>query len=491
MADRIVSLTEIPYDWLAPGTYLEARPNYQRVGLLPYPARALLHVPIAATGSAVAGAISQITRPEQSDALLGIGSIGAAMTRAFLAANRTSPLYLIGVAEQVAWTAATATVTFGGAGRGDVPLYIAGKRVAATMGAGMTPTQMASAMATAINQRTDLVVTATSAAAVLTLTAKNKGAIGNEIDIRVGYYADEVLPAGITAAIAPMAGGTGDADVQTAVLDLIADEWFTDMVSPYTSGAQLSAYELDLATRFKAMGKRDATLWIGARGTFGELAAKSALINSPHISLIGVDKSPTPAWEWAASMAGVAMFNLTNDPARQLRSLILPGMLPPAVTARWTDTERDLLLKQGISTYTSVGDDTVVLDRVVTSYKKTNLNVPDRAWLDVMVPRTVSRIRYDWSAYVSALYPRHKLASDESVAAHNSDSVVTPGRMAGSWAARCKVYEREGWIEDVARTIAESQFGVDPNDRNRLQARQQIQIIGNLMVLAGALEFQV
>jgi len=149
------------------------------------------------------------------------------------------------------------------------------------------------------------------------------------------------------------------------------------------------------------------------------------------------------------------------------------------------------MLKNGISTYTVGGDDTVVIDRIVTTYKKTNLNVPDRAWLDVMVPRTMTRIRYDWSAYVSALYPRHKLADDDSIAANNADSVVTPNRMHGSWAARCNIYATEAWIEDVPRTVAESLFAIDPNDRNRMQTRQEVLVIGNLMVLAGALEFQV
>jgi hypothetical protein len=34
-------------------------------------------------------------------------------------------------------------------------------------------------------------------------------------------------------------------------------------------------------------------------------------------------------------------------------------------------------------------------------------------------------------------------------------------------------------------------FVRDQTDRNRLNSRQQIRIIGNLMVLAAALEFQV
>ena len=36
----------------------------------------------------------------------------------------------------------------------------------------------------------------------------------------------------------------------------------------------------------------------------------------------------------------------------------------------------------------------------------------------------------------------------------------------------------------------QSYFGRNATDRNRMDARQPIQVIGNLMVLAAALEFQ-
>jgi phage tail sheath gpL-like len=149
------------------------------------------------------------------------------------------------------------------------------------------------------------------------------------------------------------------------------------------------------------------------------------------------------------------------------------------------------LLRQGISTWNRLADGSVVLERVITAYKVSTLNVPDPAWLDIMVPKTMTRIRYDWAVYVTLLYPRHKLANDDSPAANNNDAVVTPRRMLGSWASRCKLYERQAWIEDVTRTVSESRFERDASDKNRLNGQQQVLIIGNLMVLAAALEFQV
>ena len=71
------------------------------------------------------------------------------------------------------------------------------------------------------------------------------------------------------------------------------------------------------------------------------------------------------------------------------------------------------------------------------------------------------------------------------------NSVVTPRRMHGSWAARCRLYGDRAWIEDVMRTVKESVFARSADDKNRLESRQQVRIVGNLMTLAGSLEFQV
>lgn len=313
--------------------------------------------------------------------------------------------------------------------------------------------------------------------------------VGNHIDVRTRKSTEDTLPGTLAIAVATGIAGTGNPDVQP-LLDAIANEWFTDIGMAWDDAANLGVLANDLVERYKAMGKKDAHAYVGHRGTYGELGTKGALTNCQHITPIGAKNAYQAPWEWAASACGLATFHLTNDPARQLRSLVLPGIDAPEPTDCFTETERDLLLRQGISTWNRLSDGSVVLERVVTAYKVSNLGVSDPAWLDIMVPKTLTRIRYDWSAYVSLMYPRHKLAPDDSVAANNNDVVVTPRRMHGSWGARCKLYERQAWIIDVSRTLEQSRFEIDESDKNRLNGQQRINIIGNLMVLAAALEFE-
>lgn len=494
-----MSFNEIPYDWLDPGTLVEVRPNYRRMGLVPFPARAVLIVQKLAAGTAIAKTLYRITRDAEGTALFGAGSIGESMVSFFKKANRTNDVYAIAMDDLAGGVKATGKFAFTGAGSGIVPLYIEGKRVRVTVTAVMTAAQAAAAAVAAINADTSLPVTAAQGGvgseSECVVTAKHKGETGNAIDLRVAHRIDEAVPAGLQVAVTAMAAGAGNPVLQE-VLDAIANEWFTDFACPWTDAANLAALQADLGNRYKAMGKKDAHAYVGARGTFGQLGTLGGLTNSPHISPIGANKSPSSPWAWAASLAGVATFHLTNDPARQLRSLVLPGIEAPASKDRFLGdddggNEHDLLLRAGISTWDALPDGSVVLSRVVTTYKVSTLNVPDRAWLDIMVPKTATRIRWDWRSYVSLLYPRHKLADDDSPAADHSDSVVTPRRMHGTWGARCKLYERQAWIEDATRTVSESRFVRSGNDRNRMESSQQIQIIGNLMVLAAALEFQV
>lgn len=485
----MINLNEIPYDWRVPGTYVEGRPVYDRMGLVSFPAVAYLFVQKLAAGSAVAGQAYEITRPEQGTALFGAGSVGQQMVRAWKKANKTNRVFAIALADDAAGVKEVRTYTFSGSGAGTVTFYIQGRRYRYKATSVMTPTQHAAAAVLAVNADPDAPVVAASAVAVMTTTAKHAGEVGKHIDFRLRKTAEDVLPGTLAIAEAVTTPGSGNPDVQ-GILDAVANTWITDVVMAWDDAANLELVTADFAERFKAMGKKDGHIYAGHRGTYGELGTKGALTNSPHLSAIGAKAGLQAPWEWAAALGGVCTFQLTNDPARQLRSLPLPGIDAPEDADCFTETERDLLLRQGISTWTRLEDGTVVIERVITTYKVSNLAVADTAWLDIMTPKTVTRIRYDWAAYVTLLYPRHKLAPDDSVAANNNDVVVTPKRMAGTWASRCKLYERQAWIVDVARTLELSRFELDESDKNRLNAQQRINIIGNLMVLAAALEFE-
>lgn len=500
MAEPFV-FDEIPFDWLEPGTFFEVKPNYRRMGLLPWPEMNVIVSQKLAGGTLAPLTLTQITRPNQEIGLFGLGSVGAQHVAAFRAANKTSPLFVMAMADAGGAVAATGTITFTGAIAVTTVLYflIGGKQVRFTANAGATLTQLATALKDAINADNTLLVSAASALGVVTATSKNAGEVGNEIDIRVDWKAQQ-LPPGLAAAVVAMSGGAGNPVLQDA-LDAIGGLWVTKLGHPWADATNMAAGAAWARVRYMATGKKDVHVFTGKRGSFAQLGTFGDLTNSPFKSLACLDRSPTPAWVISGAQHGLASFHLTNDPARQLRSLVLPGVMAPDPIDQFEDTERDLLLRRGISTFNCLNDGTVTISRVVTTYKQSNLGIPDRAWMDIMVPATMSRIRYDWAGYMTLLYPRAKLTDDDASAAlvgrpddedeEPGNAVATPGRVKASWGARCKLYADRAWIEDHQRTVKESIFQRNVDDKDRLDSRQQVKIVGNLMVLAGSLEFQV
>jgi phage tail sheath gpL-like len=391
------------------------------------------------------------------------------MGEAFMAANPTADLTVMGLADAGGAVAATGTQAIAGTatGSGVLALGIGPWRIPTIVASGAAAATVATAVRAAVNAATYLPVTASGSAGNVILTAKHAGAVGNDIRIRLNPAFGDITPAGITVTIAPMTTGAGVPDIDTA-LAAVAAEWFTDIAVAWSDATTLGKLEASLATRYAAMGRRDAHGYAAMPGTFGTLTAAGANRNSPHLTIIGAKDAGSMPWQWAASLAAVACFYLTNDPARQLRTLPLPGIVGPDGPDRFTPSEQDLLLRDGISTFDVGPDGTVTLQRVISTYQVSALGVADVAWLDITT-----------------------LADDGSPAAEFSDAVVTPRILHSSWGARCMLYERLGWIEDARRTVAESVFVRDGSDRNRVNANQKVRVVGNLMVFAANLQFEV
>lgn len=489
---QTISFDQIPSDWRTPGTYVEVKPSYSNAGVLGYPARALLIGQKLAAGTAAAATPYRITRRDQLAPLFGAGSIAAQMGEAFLAANRTSDLTVMALTDAGGAVAASATQTIAGTatGAGTLAFGIGPWRIAVPVAVGAAAATVATAMRAAINAATHLPVTASGTLGAVILTARHAGAAGNDIRIRANPASDDATPAGLTLTMAAMASGAGVPDLDTALAAVAAD-WYTDIAVAWADATTLGKLEASLLARYQAMGQRDAHGYAALAGTFGTLSTAGAARNSPHCTIIGAKDAGSMPWQWAASLAGVACFYLTSDPARQLRTLPLPGIVGPAGPDRFTETEQDLLLRDGISTFEVGTDGTVMLQRVISTYQASALGVADTAWLDITTPRTLSRIRYDWSSFLDLNYYRHKLADDGSPAAEFSADVATPRILHSSWAGRCALYERQGWIEDAKRTVAESVFVRNGSDRHRADANMRVRVLGNLMVFAANLQFEV
>ena len=246
-------------------------------------------------------------------------------------------------------------------------------------GSGSTAGDLAADVATntldAMATYPDLAVSGAAAAEVLTLTAKNKGLTGNDIDVRLNYLGTgggESTPAGITATITPMAGGTANPDIAAALANL-SDQTYDFIVRAYTDTANLNALKVFLNDS-QGRWSWEQMLYGGAfaafRGTLGELTAFGTARNDQHMSVIGFNDSPDPAWVWAAQVGGFCASSLRADPGMPLQ-YIGTNLKAPPVASRLDIGERNTLLYDGISTF-QVGDDgSVIIERICTTTRRT------------------------------------------------------------------------------------------------------------------------
>lgn len=434
----------------------------------------------------------------------GAGSMIARMVAAFRRNNPWQELWVVPLKDSTdgGATAAAGTLTLTGTttAAGTIYLYISGVRLAVPIPSGTTAASAAALVRAAIiKQRAsvdvlnELPVTLTVSSNVITFTAKNKGTIGNSIDLRANYagpQAGEEWPDGLTGAFLspPMQGGVGDPDVSTA-LTKIGDEPFEYWVTPYNTATPLGTLTTALADRWGPLKQLYGHVITAKDATYSALVTFGDSLNDPHLTVVGQYDSPTWAPEVAAAFAGQASLSLHRDPARQLHSLPLVGVLPPTLARRWTTPEANTLLNHGIATtYTNV--DTVRIQRAITTYQVNALGADDDAYLDITTLATLAAFTRAMRNTVLNKFPRYKLARDGQTFGAGQ-VIVTPSVVRAELLGLYRRLVKRGWVQAVERFEESMLVEMDPVDPNRLNVRVAPTLINNLIVFASQIQFRL
>jgi phage tail sheath gpL-like len=494
----VINFTEIPNNWRVPGEYMEVKPAINENAILPFPANGLIMGQMLSSGTATAGVPYPIYTGPQAYALFGQGSMVAEMCVSWIAANPYTPLNAIGIEDAAESVAATGAWAFSGVATaaGTLAAEFAGVRVVAGVEIGDTAAEVAANLAAAIGQQGSngtatipgMAVEYTAGASSFTMAALNKGTLGNTLDMRINPLPGDATPAGISVTITPMSGGATDPEetISTALASL-TNTWYTDVAFAWTDGANIGTFAAWLTARYGAMVKQDAQGYVAESGTYGTLLTFQP--NCKFITPLPVQNSRSPAWKIAAGLAGACCYSSAQNPALQMKTVPLPGIVAPAEPDLFTQDERQTLLTEGFSTFTTDSSGAFYLERVTTSYRSDAGGIPNNAYFDLQATKIPTRVRYDWNNYVAETWPRNPLADDGSPAAQLNPNCVTPSLLMAHWAGRSNVYETAGWIQNSAATAAKASFAIDSNDGDRVNDVLVIQNMGNLMVLAGQLQF--
>ncbi|EMJ3157085.1 phage tail sheath subtilisin-like domain-containing protein [Yersinia enterocolitica] len=385
----------------------------------------------------------------------GAGSMLHGQMAAYLANDIAGEIYILPLADTEAMVAATGkiTVTTQASATGVISLYIAGIRVQVAVVATDEVAAVATALTAAINTTISLPVTAAAVDAVITLTAKNKGAHGNTIDLRLNYLGSaggETTPDSLVLAFTPMAGGAGVPELDDALANL-QDRTFDFIINPYTDTASLNKIKdflSDSTGRWSYAEQLYGHSFAAQSGTYGQLTAAGELRNDQHASLLGVNGSPTPSYIWSAAYVGAIAQSLRNDPGRPLQTLTISGVLAPPLASRFTLTERNNLLHSGISTVTTADDGTVQVENIITTYQKNKYGAEDDSYLQIETLFLLMFVTRFLRTQVTSKFARMKLAADGTRFAPGS-AIITPNVIRAELIAQYQTLEFNGYVQDA------------------------------------------
>jgi len=486
-----ISFERMPVTIRVPGVYTEIS-NQQAVrGLVVKPYRILVIGQRLGAGTVAANVLTQVTRAEQAAGYFGRGSMLDRMLRALKLNNSFTECWALALDDSGAGTQGTGSIAFAGSptAAGTLSLYIGGQIVEAAVTAGQTATAIAAAVAAAVNATTDLPVTAAAVAGTVNLTARHKGAAAGEIDVRAGYYAGEAVPAGLTAVATPVTGGTGNPSLAAAIT-AIGEEWFDIIAVPYTDNTNLALLKTELDDRWGPLRAIEGHAISAIPGTHASITAFGAAQNDPHLTVVGVEKSPTPAYEWASAVAGVAAYFGNIDPARPFQTLEIKGVLAPAEADRFTQAERNLCLYDGIATYTVDADGTCRAERLVTTYQVSSFGADDPSYLDLETMLTLGFLRYSFRARFRAKFPRHKLAND-GTRFGPGQVVLTPKGAKAECFSLFRQWEELGLVEGFDQFKADIVVERNAGDPSRLDIYLPPDPVNQLRVTAAQIAFRL
>lgn len=487
----------IPSGLLVPFVAVEIDNSNAQQGpaLLAY--RVLLIGQKTSAGTATANTLQRVTSADQAATYGGRGSQLHRMALAYFANNRFTETWLGVLADDGAGVAATGTLTVTGpaTANGTLSLYVGGTLLSVAVVSGDTAAEVATAIVAAITTNTNLPVTAAAGGAgsehIVTVTARNKGPAGNDIDLRLNYQDGEASPAGIAVAIVEMASGATNPTL-TTLITAMGDTWFHVIAHPYTDSTSLTALETELSNRFGPLRMIDGLAITSASGSASTLGTLGDTRNSPHsVILAQPGESPlTPPAEFAAAVAGVVAFNAPDDPARPLQTLQVKGVLAPAEGDVFTLLERNQLLGDGIGT-TRVGAGGVMqLERLVTTYQRNAANSPDTSYRDATTMLTLMYLRYSFRTQIQTRYPRAKLA-DDGVRAAAGQVIITPQIGKGEALGWFREMETLGLVENFDQFKTDVVVQRNATDRNRLDFLLPPDLVNQFIVGAATLQFRL
>lgn len=465
-----IQFDAIPASIRKPGKYFEFNTRLA-VRTLPANAQRMLIVAqMLATGTGTALEPTLVFSDVEAATIFGYGSLAHLMAKAAITANPYLDLTVIGVSDADTSVASSGTITIAGAATtsGSLVVYVGNKRIEIGIASAAAAADIAATLKAELDKYPELPVTSAVVGAVVTLTAKNKGAVANQIDLEATCSASS-----ITATVVAMSGGNVDPDISTALAKVFGEQYHI-VATPYNTQASLTTLRDHLDAVSGPMEQRDA---IGIYAMDSALASATTLagqINAGRMLCTYLRGTRSVSFEIAAAMAAVLAFE--EDPARPLNTLPLRKISAPPIKERLSRTEQENLLHNGVTPLEVGPGERVQIVRAVSTYTKDPQGIEDISLLDITTIRTLAYVRKALRERISLRFPREKLSSK------------TPPKVRTEILDVLKKLEDLEIVEEVDANkpgVLVQRSGQDPN---RLDAVIPTDVVNGLHVFAGRID---
>lgn len=443
------------------------------------------------TGLGSVGTKYLVSNADQAKSLFGAGSVLHGMAEKYFARKDITDVTFISLAEP-SGVKATGKITISGpaTASGTLVVYIADRKVSVSVADEDTADDIAAALVQAINAKSNI----PAVAAIdddnddeVNLTARAKGIVGNDIDIRVNYNTADDLPAGVTIDIDVMTGGTLAPDYSG--IDAILGEVDYDFVAIQdTDSDTRDAIKTLTDSRNAADRMLDMSVFAGNTESVSTVSTLGAANNSEFLTILSVKGSPTPSYEIAAALCKAVISEAMIDPSKGCQTVILTGVKAPALEDRLIASEQETLLHTGIATSSVNSDGTVAIQRLITTYQTNEDDGEDTSYLDVSTIVKLARIRYDFVNRTKSKFARYKIANDNQPVPIGQE-IITPSIGRAHCIQLFKDWQQAGWVEDLEGFKAGLLVERNASNPNRMDFVLPVNVVNDLLNIAAKLSF--
>ncbi|GBQ92093.1 bacteriophage tail sheath protein [Acetobacter nitrogenifigens DSM 23921 = NBRC 105050] len=409
------------------------------------------------TGTGVANVATLSAGYSDSVAKYGAASQCAQMVSAYRKIDTQGEIWVLPLADDASAAAATGSWTISGTATaaGTLSLYVGDQLISVGVSSGDTAATVIASAVTAANQVAGLPVSIveSSTAGTLTATALNKGACGNDILLGVsllGTTGGQSVPSGLTVAAGTMAEGTTNPTTLATALATAGERVYDLIIHPYTDSGSLNALQEwlnDTAGRWSAMLQLYGHAITAYRGTYGAATAFGITRNDQHATITPIGDSPSSPLIWAAQLGAATAQSMRTNPALPVTGIALTVM-PPTDAGRYTTSQRNSLLYDGLATFTVNDSGTVEIERMVTTYQTNSAGVADDSYLDMETLLTAEICMQDLRTFLASQYSGYILVADGSKIAAGQKA-TTAALIGKAAASRYRYQATQLWVQNA------------------------------------------